>query len=371
MFFFPKNPYVEMSAAAQTAFANVEGAAKLREMERTVADVSGSFNQKIVKGTTYWYYQTKDPDGKPRQTYLGPAGPLIDELMAKREEVRNNGGAAHLAMLAQSASALGCVKIIPKHGRVIRRIAEYGFYRAGGVLAGTHAFLAYQNMLGVRWGVGDITMDLDFAHPGKNVSIAFPNQIQVDVQTAIESLQMGFLPVHGQARFKKEDEPDFDVDFLTTKGRDGSEPVMVDNLGIALQPLKFMELAFERPEQTVLLLNDGPLVVTTPRPEYFSLHKLIVSEERKDSNVAKSNKDLAQSAALMVYFLDNNPRRLLDAYQDVLGRGPGWRKRLEAGLKSMTKLLPEQEIQERLLAALAAQQVEDERDSAQDARPAA
>ena len=349
MSFFPEQPYSELSASAQTAFANIEGAARFAELERTIASVSGSFSSKTVKNTLYWYYQVKDPDGRPKQIYLGPSGPQIDALMAKRKDPKTVASAAHLSALADSAIALGCTKITPKHGRVIRRIAEYGFFRAGGVLAGTHAFLAYQNMLGVKWKIGDTTMDLDFAHPGKNVSVAFPDQIQVDVMSALESLQMGFLPVHGQARFKKDDEPDFDVDFLTVKGRSGEGPVLVESLGITLQPLKFMELAFERPEQAVLLLNDGPLVVTTPRPEYFALHKLIVSEERKNSDAPKSNKDLAQAVTLMTYFLDHNPQKLRAAFDDVMRRGPGWRKRIDAGMLAIERQLPAQRIQERLL----------------------
>jgi hypothetical protein len=34
----------------------------------------------------------------------------------------------------------------------LRRLADYGFFRAGGVLIGTHASLAYGNMLEVRRG---------------------------------------------------------------------------------------------------------------------------------------------------------------------------------------------------------------------------
>ncbi len=33
---------------------------------------------------------------------------------------------------------------------MIRRLSEYGFFRAGGVLVGTHAFLSYGNLLGAH-----------------------------------------------------------------------------------------------------------------------------------------------------------------------------------------------------------------------------
>ena len=347
----PDTFFIEMSTAAQAALANLDNAAKAREFNRSVADITGSFTKKIIKGKTYWYYQTRDPDGKPQQVYLGPESPLMQGLISQRHEQNSIASAAHLSRLAAAAVALGASKIAPKHGRVIRRMAEYGFFRAGGVLAGTHAFLSYQNMLGVRWTHGDMTMDVDFAHPGKSVVMAFDNLVKVDVRTALESLQMGFIPVHGQARFKKKDEPDFDVDFLTNLKRAGSAPMKVASLGISLQPLKFMELAFEHPAQTVILLNDGPLVVSVPRPEIFAFHKLIVSQERKDNDHLKALKDAAQACALITYFLDNNLPALLDAHAHVTGRGSGWRKRVEAGLRQLDVEAPGHHVAERLQAA--------------------
>lgn len=366
---FPDHFFDDLPVAAQTAFANLQTAAKARELSRSVADISGSFNRKKVKSSTYWYYQTKDPDGNMRQVYLGKEGPEILSLIENRDNPSRVESAAHLARLSASAVALGAPSITPKHGRVIRKIAEHGFFRAGGVLAGTHAFLAYQNHLGVQWGDAYLTMDLDFAHPGKNVTVAFPNLIKVDVRTALESLKMGFLPVHGQARFRKEDEPDFDVDFLTTMTRKGDAPIQNDRLGVMLQPLKFMELAFEQSFQTVLLLNDGPLVVTVPRPEFFALHKIIVSVERKTIDPTKARKDAIQSAALMTFFLDRNPLPLLDAYVDVISRGRGWRQRVAEGIAAIDKQAPDLKLQDRIDTAMAELQRDEDDTSDQGSAP--
>ena len=355
----PEKLYDELSVAAQAAFSNLENAAKEREFQRSVADLRGSLTRKKIKGSLYWYYQTKDPDGKTQQVYLGPEGPLIHEFINARNDPTKIQSAAHLARLSASAVALGCANIAPKHGRVIKRIAEHGFFKAGGVLAGTHAFLAYQNLLGIRWHVGQMTMDLDFAHPGKNVTIAFPNQIKVDRHSALTSLNMGFIPVHGQARFKKADEPDFDVDFLTTRTRAGDSPIEVKSLGVSLQPLKFMELAFEQPVQTVLLLNSGPVVVSVPNPAFFEFHKLIVSVERRARNPLKSSKDMAQAAALLDYYLNHNTTLLLDAYAHVLSRGPGWKQRVNAGLKNLDAAARHLQIPGRLQAAISAHEIDE------------
>jgi hypothetical protein len=77
---------------------------------------------------------------------------------------------------------------------VIKRMAEYGFFRAGGVLVGTHAFIAMGNMLGVRWASGWRTSDVDVAHAGKNVSLALAEGARADIHDAITSLEMGLLP---------------------------------------------------------------------------------------------------------------------------------------------------------------------------------
>lgn len=360
---FPTDFFCSLSAAAQSAFDNLQGAAKSRELARSVADLSGSFNRKIIGGSTYWYYQQKDPDGKPSQVYLGRQSPEILQLIEIRKNPDRIASAAQLARLSAAAVELGSASIIPKHGKVIRKLAESGFFKAGGVLVGTHAFLAYQNYLGVKWGDANHTMDLDFAHPGRNIALALPNMVNVDVKTALESLQMGFLPVQGQARFRKSDEPDFDVDFLTSRRSDDDTPIPNKSLGVTLQPLKFMELAFEQSFQTVLLLSDGPLVVTVPRPQYFAFHKIIVSSERKTTDPTKARKDAIQSVAVINLFLERNPVPLIDAYKSVLNRGAGWKKRLLQGIKAVDLMAPSIQLASRLEEAVKRM---DEEDSTED-----
>ena len=63
------------------------------------------------------------------------------------------------------------------------------------MLIGTHAFLAFGNMLGVRWGVQFANTRRGFRpRPGKQMAIALPTNLEMDVHAAIDSLQMGFLP---------------------------------------------------------------------------------------------------------------------------------------------------------------------------------
>jgi hypothetical protein len=119
------------------------------EHVRSVADLSGSLSSKTIKGHKYCYYQYSEPSGQLRQIFIGPDIDAVNALIARKTQPAIS---KELGPLAGAAAILGCADVLPKHLRVIRRLTEYGFFRAGGVLIGTHAFLAYGNMLGVRWG---------------------------------------------------------------------------------------------------------------------------------------------------------------------------------------------------------------------------
>src|SRR3546814_4188196 len=70
-----------------------------------------------------------------------------------------------------SSDLLGNTPVLGRHFRIVQRLSDYGFFRAGGVLVGTHAFLSFGNMLGVRWAEALRTQDVDFAHAGKALPI--------------------------------------------------------------------------------------------------------------------------------------------------------------------------------------------------------
>jgi len=328
--------FVEQSAAAQTAFAGLSQAARQHDLRRSIADLPGSFAKKPIKGREYWYYQHKLPGGRPQQTYVGPDDEDTRALMAHHKNPASKQAKKHLTALCESAMALGCYGVIPKHAKVLARLADYGLFRAGGILVGTHAYLSYQNRFGVIWAGGDTTVDLDFAHPGRNISLAMPSDVEVNTHAAIDSLKMGFLPVNGGTRYVKDDEPDFDLDFLTSLHREGQEPVHIAKLNVTLQPLKFMEFSMVDPILAVLPASLGPIVVNVPRPERYALAKLIVYMERLESSQPeKAEKDLMQAATLIDYLSQERTDSLRDAWSDLLSRGPGWKSRAGEAFKAL------------------------------------
>lgn len=327
--------FTYLSTSAQTAFANLDTAVHNSDIGRTIANLPGNFASKMVKGRRYWYYQAQATDGVPMQIYVGPDSENVKKLMEEKKASPSD----HLLKLSKACQALGCQVAPLSHGRLIKKLADFGFFRAGGILAGTHAFLAYQNYLGIQWAAGNATMDVDFTHAGKGMSIALPATLKIDTHKAIDSLGMGFFPVADHAKYIKMDKQDFVLDFLTVIGKSGKEPVFSKQLNIQPQPLKFMDLSVEDPLQTSLLTQGGAVLINLPQPERFAVHKLIVQGERKNQAL-KSAKDVVQAAALMDWLLKNNPDILIDRIQKTLETGPGWKRRLLKGFKALGLKFP-------------------------------
>lgn len=335
-----------LSASAQTAYAQVLDAAHAADMARTVADLPGTFARKRVKGRDYWYYQFLDVSGRRRQVYVGPENARVLALIERRAQ----GGATEaLQALAQSAVALGNAPMLPRHFKVVQRLTDYGFFRAGGVLIGTHAFLALGNMLGVRWRDGQRTQDVDFAHAGKALTIALPADVEINTHAAIESLQMGLLPIeHADggtgATYLDPRDPEFQIDFLTPMRRGGTEPFRHPQLGIKLQPLKFMEYLLQDVQQAAMLASGGACVVNVPSPARYALHKLIVAGERPASRIAKSNKDVLQAASVLEVLREQAAWQVHEAWSDLIERGPGWRSRVQRGRDALQRVAPESDV---------------------------
>lgn len=335
-----------LSLPAQTAFSQVIEVALSADHLRSVADLPGAFASKAVKGHKYWYYQYTEPAGVRRQIFVGPDNDAVRGLISKAS---TTSSVASVGPLVRAAVALGCTEVHPRHNKVLRRLAEYGFFKAGGVLVGTHAFLAYANMLGVRWAQADAshTQDIDFAHAGRSISLALAADQKVQTHAAIESLEMGFLPITSMTgktggAYLIPSEQEFRLDFLTTIGRDGDAPYEHPDLHVTLQPLKFMEFSLENVQQTVLLSGDKATIVNVPHPARYALHKLIVMGEREGVFRSKAIKDVLQAGLLLSVLAESRPWEVEEAWSDLVARGKGWCARVQRGLDVLDRRFPQQ-----------------------------
>ena len=334
--------YQDLSLTAQTAYAEVLDQVHALELD-ALSGLTGAFHRRTIKGHEYIYFGYRDPiGGVQRRVYVGPADDRVNALVARFNEVK---APKRLMPNAQAALALGCAGTLPKHYRIVRQLASYGFFKAGGVLIGTHAFVAMANMLGVRWIGSDRTLDVDFAHAGRNVSLALPSDLKLSVHDALTSLEMGLLPitelsgkVGGQNR--NPSDPELRLDFLTplTKSKG---PVTIEHLGLALEPLKFMEFSLEGTTQAALLSRAGACLVNIPSPPRYAVHKLVVFGERDTASRAKAAKDIEQAATLAEWHLANEQAGPFKAaWADCLSRGRGWKSRALQGQRALLAKYP-------------------------------
>ncbi|MFZ3323196.1 MAG: nucleotidyltransferase domain-containing protein [Usitatibacter sp.] len=333
-----------LDSSAQAAYAQLLDVARHEELSRSIENLSGSFNKKTVQGATYWYYQYTDVStSKVRQLFVGPdSDPKVREL-ERRSRARDRG---QVERLAKAAIALGCSSATPVHFRIIRRLNEVGFFGAGGLLIGTHAFLVYGNALGVSWEDLARTQDLDFAHAGNRIELALPGTLKVQTKSVIESLEAGFLPTPGfrpwekTATFVSKSDKTLKVDFLAPMVRGQEEVYEHEQLGVNLQPLRFMEFLLEDVSQAAAVSSLGACVVTVPDPARFAFHKILVHIERRNRSPEKAAKDLKQAAALIEVIGADQMDRLRRLWKNIYARGPGWRSRAKKGIVALDGIAP-------------------------------
>lgn len=169
--------------------------------------------------------------------------------------------------------------------------------------------------------------------------------VRLSVHDALTSLEMGLLPIRelsGKtgAQYRNPADPELRLDFLTSLARGGA-PVTVGNLGLTLEPLKFMEFSLQGTVQAALLGRDGAPLVNIPAPARYAVHKLIVFGERDVAMRAKAAKDVEQAAALAEWHLRSDQAPAFNAaWRDAVGRGKGWAKRANQGRRALLMRYP-------------------------------
>lgn len=298
----------------------------------------GAFVYKKVNGENYVYFQFSEPGGRVRQLYLGKAGPAMDRLKErfKTEKPHEERERADIARLCAQLAAGGAWSMGSRPARVLKAFAASGLFETGAVLVGTHAFGIIGNMLGVRWaGAQTRTHDLDLAAAAQ---IAAQEDLRVDAPSALERMELGFLPVPAldprqpSTSFKVRGDA-LRVDFLTP-GKEG-KPVPLPGLGTAAHPLPFLDYLLENPERAAVI-DGGGFLALVPAPARFALHKTLIAPERPAGQQTKAAKDLAQAAEIVEFLAEYRPGDLTLAL-DAL-KAKGWERRFRSGWSRLEKV---------------------------------
>ena len=333
----------EIDIQTRTLYAELIELLQIAEASRNISSLKGSFSLKEIKGDEYVYFRTYNPRGQLDELYVGRRSDQTERLMRDHAEGKSDVVEMGEKLKRLSRQIMAGVKMTSDKAmiRVIRSLADTGVFRNGGVLVGTHAFQAAGLMLGVCWDVeATRTTDIDLALE-RRVAVAIP-MINADIPAALDSLQMGFYPVPKLNR--KDPSTNFAIrksqlrlDVLTPKTEDSDAPVFIKRFNCAAEPLSYLSYAIESPVPAVLL-DTIPVLVYIPQPVRYALHKLIVSQVRDMAGDAKRPKDLHQAYQILSVLRENRPFDIRPAWEDLIGRGPKWKKYASAGFTAMEKL---------------------------------
>lgn len=323
--------HTALCAGAQSSYAEILGMAQAAQSAK-FSSLRGSFHLRQIRGKPYVYFNFRDTDGRGRSSYVGPDSPRVQALVEafKTEPVAQRTQA--LAQRARACIALGCTGLPGAHFRMIHKLASYGLFNAGGVLLGTHAFLALGNALGVSWGSGQHAMEVDPTRAGANISVALPAAaLPLAAYDALTSLEKGLLPLREfsartSAQHRNPANPELRLDFCTPDDPGATAIEAPGHAGIALAPLKFLDLCLQDTTQAAVFSGSGACLVNLPDPARLAIHKLIVQGARPITERLRSLKDIEQAAALIEWHLTHD--RLADLHAvwlDALSRGPAWR----------------------------------------------
>ncbi|MDR7299666.1 hypothetical protein J2X16_005036 [Pelomonas aquatica] len=332
----------DLSLGAQTSYAELLDMARGVELAK-FGSLRCSFHRRQIKCKTYVYFNYRDVDGHGRSVYVGPEGERVQRLVNEFQQCQVAERLTALSQRAQACMALGCNGLPTKHFRSIQKLAGYGFFRAGGVLVGSHAFVAMGDMLGLRWMDRGNAMSADFARIETCISIALPLELEIPAHDAITSLQAGLLPIRafgGGAQRLDLKAPELRVQLVTpTGGRDGVS--QASTLGIELKPVKFIALLLEDASHGVVFAKSGACMVNLPDPARLAVHNLVAFGDTQIPEGMRSIGLLEQAAALIEWQMNQQRIELFRAvWTNALARGPDWRESAGRGRHSLLKRHP-------------------------------
>lgn len=306
-------------------------------LDETVSEIKGTPTQRIVNGKSYWYDRYRLGAGV-QEDYLGEVTPELTKRLLEHEELAGKRKSqkkerARLVRLLRGERFLG---LDANSGSLVSALSRAGTFRLGGVLVGTTAFRLYEGELGLRLSMDQlaITNDVDIASFEK-LSLAIGDTVEPSLQKTFSKLKFDPLPsLERQKTWRwRQSRTQVLVEFLTPSFEANEGLKELPALGVNAQSLHYLNYLIANPIKAAAIYREGVLV-QIPRPEKFAIHKLIVSDRRREgADSLKSRKDLMQSELLIRVLSDERPTDLLEAYTEAMERGPRWRAHLASSLK--------------------------------------
>jgi hypothetical protein len=305
-------------------------------LDDAASELRGTPTRVERNGRVYWYDSYR-VGSDVRKRYVGEDSPALRARLDRHAALRVDADArrARRARLVRILRAEGFLGLDPGTGGLLGALARAGVFRLGGVVVGTHAFRLYEGELGVRFAFDDAAMtdDLDIAS-FERLSLALEDAVSPPLTEVLRefafdpapSLEPGRVWRWRQARSEAL------VEFLTPSFRDDEDLRSLPALGVSAQSLHFLNFLIAEPIAAAAL-HRGGVLLRVPRPERFAIHKLIVSDRRREgADSLKARKDRSQAAFLIRALAEDRPDDLREAHEDARSRGRRWSARLDSAL---------------------------------------
>jgi hypothetical protein len=325
---------------AQTLYSELVQRVLSHELASSVEKLGRSFASKKIGNKTYWYLQHRDTEGM-NQTYLGRETPeLLSTIEATKAASKSlESDIARRKALCAAIRAMGFPSWPRPFVSTLETLANAGVFQLGAILIGTPAYVICMTALGYRSDTGTaLTGDIDL-HVSQLPETSKSDRAAINVATALDRVKLGFFPVPGldprrpSTTFKVRD-GDLMVQFLTTDSQRSDQPIRIDQLGTAAQPMPYIEFLGEESMKAVLPFDSG-ILVNVPDPSRLAWHKLIVAQNRPTHERAKARKDVDQAGDLITALATSERDALEDCFADAYQRGKEWSAKLLGGISRL------------------------------------
>lgn len=315
-------------------FAELGGTAA--EQSQAFIGTPGTLAQRANEtGTQFWVHRFSDALGRRRETYLGKSADptMATAIEALRERIAtSNSAISRVRLLARA----GFATVDRKAFATLASLHNHGLFRAGALLIGWHAYGALLNGLGVR-AVPYATEDVDVVRREALALPQLPAFLDILRETGIDFVEVSALDRRAPSTsFAERGGSHLRVDLLVPSRNDDYPVIPVPELKAHAKGLPYLAYLLGVSQQVPALSAHGIVLVRTPTPERYAVHKLIVSQLR-DKASSKPENDLRQAATLIEAVTERFPGAVEEALQDAPKSAD---RHVRRAIKALERYLP-------------------------------
>jgi hypothetical protein len=292
---------------------------------------------RLVRGNRAYWYDSYRTGSTVHQAYIGEDTEELRQRLTQVETLKASEAdrRSHRARLIRILRAEGFLGIDASMASLLAALAGSGVFRLGGTVVGTVAFRLYEGELGWRMQFDDTaqTNDVDIAS-FERLSLALEDTVSEPLNKVLGDFAFDPVPTldHDKTWRWRQTRSETLVEFLTPSFSEDEGLRPLAALGVHAQSLHYLNYLLAEPIKAAIPYRSGVLV-QIPRPERFAIHKLIISDRRRDgADSLKARKDRRQAAFLINALAEDRPEDLREAYEDAMSRGPRWRERLASSI---------------------------------------